>query len=113
VLRAGGRVLSVAGQPPPRTKGRSHYGIHNRLWTGLVDMLGVAWLIRRARLPDAVERSRTDARRRPELRRPGITTNGCNDMLEPSAMTIPASRPVCMRACWYLRGGLPRAITVR
>ena len=59
VLRAGGRVLSVPVSHRPRTKGRSHYGIHNRLWTGLVDMLGVAWLIRRARLPDALERSRT------------------------------------------------------
>jgi dolichol-phosphate mannosyltransferase len=55
VLRAGGRVLSVPVTHRARTSGRSHYGIRNRLWTGIVDMLGVAWLIRRARLPDAVE----------------------------------------------------------
>jgi dolichol-phosphate mannosyltransferase len=57
-LRAGGRVLSVPVNHRSRTKGRSHYGIHDRLWTGIVDLLGVAWLIRRARLPDAVERDR-------------------------------------------------------
>jgi dolichol-phosphate mannosyltransferase len=57
VLRAGGRVLSVPVNHRPRTRGRSHYGIHNRLWTGIVDMLGVAWLMRRSRLPVAVERT--------------------------------------------------------
>jgi dolichol-phosphate mannosyltransferase len=55
VLRAGGRVLSVPVRHRARRSGRSHYGINNRVWTGIVDMLGVAWLIRRARLPDAVE----------------------------------------------------------
>jgi glycosyltransferase involved in cell wall biosynthesis len=55
VLRAGGRVLSVPVRHRPRAKGRSHYGIHNRLWTGILDMLGVAWLIRRSRLSGAVE----------------------------------------------------------
>jgi dolichol-phosphate mannosyltransferase len=55
VLRAGGRVLSVSVNHRPRTKGQSHYGIHNRLWTGIVDMLGVGWLLRRSRLSDAVE----------------------------------------------------------
>jgi len=39
----------------PRQGGRSHYGIHNRLWVGLVDLLGVMWLQRRARVP-AVDR---------------------------------------------------------
>ncbi len=55
VLRAGGRVLSVPVSHRPRTRGQSHYGIHNRLWTGIVDMLGMAWLMRRSRLSDAVE----------------------------------------------------------
>jgi dolichol-phosphate mannosyltransferase len=55
VLRAGGGVLSVPVSHRPRTRGQSHYGIHNRLWTGIVDMLGMAWLMRRSRLPDAVE----------------------------------------------------------
>ncbi len=55
VLRAGGRVLSVPVSHRPRTKGRSHYGIHNRLWAGIVDVLGMAWLMRRSRLADAFE----------------------------------------------------------
>jgi dolichol-phosphate mannosyltransferase len=55
VLRAGGRVLSVPVRHRARTGGRSHYGIRNRLWTGIVDMLGVAWLIRRTRVVDTVE----------------------------------------------------------
>lgn len=55
VQRAGGVVESVPVRHRPRTQGRSHYGIHNRLWVGLVDMAGVIWLQRRARLPQ-VER---------------------------------------------------------
>ena len=46
-LRAGGRVVSVEVGHRPRTRGRSHYGLFNRLWVGIVDMLGVMWLIRR------------------------------------------------------------------
>lgn len=52
VRRAGGSVESVHVAHRPRTHGKSHYGIHNRLWVGLVDMAGVAWLQRRARVPD-------------------------------------------------------------
>jgi len=32
-------------------RGRSKYGVHNRLWVGIVDMMGVAWLQRRERRP--------------------------------------------------------------
>lgn len=51
-LRQGGRVISVAARHRPRRAGRSHYGIHNRLWVGLVDLAGVMWLQRRMKLPD-------------------------------------------------------------
>lgn len=51
VRRAGGRVESVHVAHRAREHGQSHYGIHNRLWVGLVDMLGVMWLQRRARVP--------------------------------------------------------------
>jgi dolichol-phosphate mannosyltransferase len=51
VLRAGGVVESVPVNHRPRLSGRTHYGIGNRLWVGLVDMLGVMWLQRRARWP--------------------------------------------------------------
>ena len=29
----------------PRTRGTSKYGLHNRLWVGIVDLFGVRWLI--------------------------------------------------------------------
>lgn len=51
--RAGGCTESVPVAHRPRTRGRSHYGVHNRLWVGLVDLCGVMWLQRRARLAQA------------------------------------------------------------
>jgi dolichol-phosphate mannosyltransferase len=51
--RAGGRVESVPVAHRHRTMGRSHYGVHNRLWVGLVDLCGVMWLQRRAKVPVA------------------------------------------------------------
>jgi len=55
VLRSGGRVRSVPVNHRPRERGRSHYGINNRLWVGLVDIVGVMWLRRRTRLTEADE----------------------------------------------------------
>jgi glycosyltransferase involved in cell wall biosynthesis len=49
-LRAGGRVVSVPVRHRPRLRGSSHYGVWNRLWVGIVDLFGVAWLRRRIRL---------------------------------------------------------------
>ena len=51
VRRAGGQVESVHVAHRPRASGQSHYGIGNRLWVGIVDMMGVMWLQRRARVP--------------------------------------------------------------
>lgn len=48
VTLAGGRVLSMPVNHRPRLRGRSKYGLHNRLWAGLVDLFGVLWLKRRA-----------------------------------------------------------------
>jgi dolichol-phosphate mannosyltransferase len=45
--RAGSRVISVPVGHRPRTAGRSKYGLHNRLWVGIVDLFGVMWIIRR------------------------------------------------------------------
>ena len=53
--RAGARVVSVEVRHRPRTRGRSKYGLHNRLWVGLVDLAGVMWLMRRSRLPETEE----------------------------------------------------------
>jgi dolichol-phosphate mannosyltransferase len=46
--RAGTEVISVPVRHRPRTHGQSKYGLHNRLWVGIVDLFGVRWLIRRA-----------------------------------------------------------------
>ncbi len=51
VQREGGRVLSVAVRHRPRRHGRSHYGTLDRLRVGVVDLLGVAWLQRRHKIP--------------------------------------------------------------
>lgn len=55
VLRAGGGVRSVPVNHRPRQRGTSKYGLHNRLWVGLVDLFGVMWLCRRPLRPDARE----------------------------------------------------------
>ena len=62
VKRAGGVVESVVVSHRPRSSGSSHYGIRNRLWVGLVDLAGVMWLQRRARVPDVL-RVNDDGRR--------------------------------------------------
>jgi len=56
VRRQGGRVLSVEITQRARTGGRSKYGLHNRLWVGIVDLMGVWWLKRRALRPVVEER---------------------------------------------------------
>jgi dolichol-phosphate mannosyltransferase len=51
VQRAGQRVISVPVSHRPRMRGTSKYGVNNRLWVGIVDLFGVAWLIRRRIAP--------------------------------------------------------------
>jgi dolichol-phosphate mannosyltransferase len=51
VMRQGGTVISVPVHHRPRERGTSKYGVHNRLWVGIIDLFGVAWLQRRVRLP--------------------------------------------------------------
>jgi dolichol-phosphate mannosyltransferase len=46
--REGYSVVSVPVNHRQRTRGTSKYGLHNRLWVGIVDLFGVIWLIRRA-----------------------------------------------------------------
>ncbi len=58
MLRAGGRVRSVPVNHRPRQRGRSNYGTWDRLWAGLVDLVGVMWLGRRRLAPEAREESR-------------------------------------------------------
>lgn len=55
VLRAGGKVVSVPVNHRPRERGQSNYGVFDRLWVGIVDLLGVMWLMRRAKNPVVLE----------------------------------------------------------
>ncbi|GAP65915.1 glycosyl transferase family protein [Mizugakiibacter sediminis] len=50
VKRAGFRSESVPVNHRPRTRGTSKYGMLDRLWVGLADLRGVAWLMRRAKV---------------------------------------------------------------
>ncbi len=47
--RAGFGTISVPVNHRPRIAGVSKYGMWNRLWVGISDLRGVAWLIRRSR----------------------------------------------------------------
>lgn len=51
VLRQGGEIRSVPVSHRPRRMGRSKYGVRNRLWVGIVDLIGVVWLQRREKRP--------------------------------------------------------------
>ena len=51
VQRQGGKPVSVEVNHRKRSRGQSKYGIHNRLWAGIVDTLGVLWLQRRSKQP--------------------------------------------------------------
>ena len=53
--RTGGRTVSVEVNHRPRHAGYSKYGLHNRLWVGIIDLLGVIWLQRRAKLTETTE----------------------------------------------------------
>ncbi len=50
-IRAGGRVVSMPVGHRPRTSGASKYGTLDRLWVGIFDLMGMAWLQRRGRRP--------------------------------------------------------------
>lgn len=58
VQRNGGATISVEVNHRPRMRGRSNYGVHNRLWVGLVDLVGVMWLQRRMKRPVVSESGR-------------------------------------------------------
>ncbi len=54
-IRRGGESVSVPVLHRPRAKGRSKYGVFDRLWVGIWDLLGVAWLARRTTNPGVKE----------------------------------------------------------
>jgi dolichol-phosphate mannosyltransferase len=45
--RLDARIVSVPVSHRPRTRGKSKYGMFDRLWVGIVDLFGVMWLLRR------------------------------------------------------------------
>lgn len=49
----GGVCISCPVNDRPRRSGRSHYGLNNRLWAGIIDLFGVMWLTHRSKLPTA------------------------------------------------------------
>jgi dolichol-phosphate mannosyltransferase len=55
IKRRGGKIVSVPVAHRNRTFGRSNYGTLDRLMVGIVDLFGVAWLQRRAKVPQIVE----------------------------------------------------------
>jgi dolichol-phosphate mannosyltransferase len=58
VQRQGGRVVSVVVNHRPRERGTSNYGTFDRLWVGIADLLGVMWLMRRAKRPEILAEDR-------------------------------------------------------
>lgn len=50
IIRAGGQVISEPVIHRPRSTGHSKYGTLDRLWAGLIDLFGVIWLQKRAKL---------------------------------------------------------------
>ena len=51
IKRRGGKILSVHVAHRNREHGKSNYGTIDRLLVGIVDLFGVAWLQRRAKVP--------------------------------------------------------------
>lgn len=56
VMRNNGTVMSIDVNHRERLRGKSKYGISNRLWVGIVDLIGVMWLQRRPNCPDIKKR---------------------------------------------------------
>ncbi|MDM8565487.1 glycosyltransferase family 2 protein [Candidatus Halobeggiatoa sp. HSG11] len=54
-LRNGYKVISLKVNHRPRCKGKSKYGIFDRLGVGIVDILGVMWLQRRSCKAEIIE----------------------------------------------------------
>ena len=62
VRKAGFSIVECPVTHHPRVHGVSKYGINNRLWRGLVDLAGVAWLKKRSVYPEIQEEAPESAR---------------------------------------------------
>jgi len=56
VQAQGGRIALCDVSDRPRAAGQAKYGVWNRLWVGIGDLLAVSWLTRRCHRPSRVER---------------------------------------------------------
>jgi len=56
--REGFAAIAVPVNHRARERGRSNYGTWDRLWVGIVDLLGVMWLVRRRNRPDVTSEER-------------------------------------------------------
>ena len=72
VLREGGAVRSVPINHRPRRRGKSKYGIFDRLGVGIIDLFGVMWLQHRATQPRLVDQAVPDADATPPF--PAVST---------------------------------------
>lgn len=59
IKRRGGQVVSVQVGHRNREHGKSNYGTLDRLMVGIVDLFGVAWLQRRAKIPQIITEETT------------------------------------------------------
>lgn len=59
-IRQGGRVISVPVSHRTRARGTSKYGIFDRLFVGIADLMGVGWLARRPLSPEIEGRNSLD-----------------------------------------------------
>ncbi|MGE0650679.1 MAG: glycosyltransferase family 2 protein [Alphaproteobacteria bacterium] len=57
IIRGGGDIRCVPVNHRPRLRGTSNYGLFDRLWVGITDLFGVAWLARRVKRPDIAPES--------------------------------------------------------
>jgi dolichol-phosphate mannosyltransferase len=67
LIRNGGysKIAEMPVRHRPRQHGQTNYGIHNRLWVGIVDTLAVRWMqsrvvfadIKRTSLPEKGQRN--------------------------------------------------------
>ncbi len=55
IKRRGGLIVSVPVSHRNREHGKSNYGTLDRLMVGIVDLFGVAWLQRRAKIPTVMD----------------------------------------------------------
>ena len=55
IKRRGGKIVSVPVTHRNREYGQSNYGTLDRLMVGVVDLFGVAWLQRRAKIPQITQ----------------------------------------------------------